>query len=150
MSSKSNRAPINPETEVTKEDIARMAGCSIFKVGFVTMREKWGFPKSSRSGPKGKILFNRAEVTDWLKDNDLKNFVFLAEDRAPLVTHKKDQATPDSAAFAKLHIGARPKKFSRTGTSYRVHVKEQHGYEKPHPQLSRHSNSADHRLLMNY
>jgi predicted DNA-binding transcriptional regulator AlpA len=146
--SKSKSAPKNPETEVTKEDIAKMAGCSVFKVGFVTMRDKWCFPKPVRLGPKSKILYSKAEVATWLESNDLKSFVFTAEDRAPVRTHKKEKNEIDSSAAAKLHIGARPKKFNAFGTSIRVHVPERNDYIPPDPRLSRASNCADHRLAL--
>lgn len=145
--SKQNAAPIDPETEVTREDIAIMADCSVFKVGFVSMRDKWGFPKPVRKGVKGKILYSRAEVSAWLENNDLKTFVFLAEDRAPLVTHKAEIKQISSAEFARLPIGTRPrKKFTAFGTSVRVHVQEQHGYVKPHSALARASHNTEHRL----
>jgi hypothetical protein len=140
-------APVNPETEVTKATIATMANRSIFKVGFVTLRDKWGFPKSIRKGPRGITLYSRAAVSAWLQVNDLKTFVFTAEDRAPLFMHKKEQCHPGSAEYAKLHIGARPKKFAGHGISYRVHVPERHEYIPPDPRLARASNCADHRLI---
>lgn len=140
--------PKNPETEVDKEDIALMADTNIFKVGFVTLRDKWGAPKPVRQGPKGKILYSKLEWATWLESNKLKNFVFRAEDRAPIRSCKKEKSGIDSTAVAQLHIGARPKKFSAFGTSHRVHVPERHEHIAPDPRLTRFSNSgADHRYV---
>lgn len=141
-------APINSETEITREEIAKLAGTSHSKVIFVTARDKWGFPKVIRIGPKGKQLYPRADVEKWLKANILKNMTFVAEDRAPLKTKVKADKVIDSALVAQLPIGINPSKFQRAGTPTRVHVKENHEYEAPDPRLTRFSNSGvEHRYV---
>lgn len=140
-------APINPETEVTREDIAKMADCSLCKVGFVTIRKKWGFPEPVRKGPKAILLYCRSAVAAWLETNELKNMVFVAADRAPIGMHKKQEKGINSAEAAKLPIGIKPSQFKGGGKSLRVHVEARHEYQPPDPRLTRFSNSgAEHRI----
>ncbi len=54
---------INPETEVTREDIALIAGASLAKVHFVTHRKKWGFPEPVRKGYQGKTFMPWTPLT---------------------------------------------------------------------------------------
>jgi hypothetical protein len=144
-------APINPETEVTREDIAKMAGCSLCKVGFVTIRKKWGFPEPVRKGPKGILLYCRSAVEVWLETNDLKNMVFVAADRAPLRDHEKTVKGPSSTELATLNVGIKPKRFSGHGNKTTVHVHGHHSYPEPRQHHSRYSNSsADHQLLVSF
>ncbi|PPK72641.1 hypothetical protein B0F88_10374 [Methylobacter tundripaludum] len=147
-------APIDPETEVTREDIAKMAGCSLAKVGFVTIRDKWGFPKPSRPGPKGKLIYPRLAVLEWLRLNNLKSMVFVAADRAPVGTYKQPMARLDSSAISKIHIGIRPAhKFTGTGKSKRVHVPVRNECEPQQlrPELSRFSNSiSEYPIAVSY
>lgn len=145
--SKKIAAAKDPETEVTREDILKLSGAALSKLAFVTSRDKWGFPKPVRSGPKGKLLYSLKAVTEWLEKNNLKTIVITAEDRAPLdMFNKAEKAALSSAEIATLSIGIKPHPFKGHGKSIRVHVAEQHGYEKPHPQLGKFSNSgAAHR-----
>jgi predicted DNA-binding transcriptional regulator AlpA len=147
MSSQSNTAPKDPKTEVTREDIAKLAGCSVSKVLFATMRDKWGFPKIIRKGPKRIQLYPKAEVEQWLKANNLKEMVFVAADRAPLTMQEKTEKALPVELIRQAQIGIKPKRFEGTGKSVRVHVPARHEYERPHPQFSTFSNSgAEHRL----
>lgn len=145
MSKTAIAAPIDPATEVTREDIAELAKCSLCKVGFITTRNKWGFPKPVRLGPKGKVLYSRAAVLAWLAVNDLKSMVFVAEDRAPLKGLKKATGI-DSAAVAQLPIGIKPTQFKSTGKTKTVHLEEVDVYAQLNPHITRFSNNCEHRL----
>jgi hypothetical protein len=139
-------APQNPETELNREDIAQLTGASICKVTLITIKDKWGFPKTIRPGPKGKLLFSRSAVEDWLNHNDIKSIIFTADDRAPRKKHKKSETNIHSAGLVELRIGIRPKKFSRYGKSVCVHVPERDVHSPLNPKLTRFSHSgADHR-----
>ena len=134
--------PINLETEVTREDIAKLAGASLAKVHFVTNRKKWGFPEIIRKGCQGKNIYSLAAVTVWLENNDLKAMKFYKEDRAPAKDHKQTEKAINSTAIAQLKTGIKQPQFKVHGKSVRVHVEERNEYEKPRPQLTRFSNSG--------
>jgi len=142
-------APVNPKTEVTRAGIAKMAGCSICKVGFVTTRDNWAFPKPCRPGPLGKLVYSRAAVIAWLKINNLAAMVFTRENRSPVKHYKKQEPTTDSAAFAQLKIGLprKPIKSSGKAKRIRVHVKANDDYQAPDPRLTKFSNNAEHRYV---
>lgn len=143
-------APIDKKTELTREDIARLAGTSIAKVTQVTARDKWGFPALSRLGPKNKKLYNRTQVTAWLENNNLKTMVFAGEDRAPVKARKTPDPCLDSLEVRQLNIGIKPQQFSRHGKTQRVRLYERNDYYPPHSQLTRHSHSgAEHRYIGN-
>jgi len=143
--------PINPETEVTREGIAKMAGCSLCKVGFVTIRKKWGFPEAARKGPNGILLYCRSAVEAWLKTNDLKNMVFIAEDRAPVRDHEKTVKGPSSAELAILKVGIKATRFTGHGKKITVHVRGHHNYPEPRQHPSRYSNSgAEHQISVSF
>lgn len=134
-------APINPETEVTREDIAKMAETSLCKVGFATTKSKYGFPEPVRPGPKGKLLYDKAAVAQWLEKNDLKIMTFSKEDRAPLKAPRNPDTGIDSTEVAQLMIGIKPRKFKSYGQSTRVHVPERNDIECPRASLTRFSNN---------
>ena len=134
--------PINPKTEVTREDIAKLAGASLAKVHFVTNRKKWGFPEIIRKGYQGKNIYSLSAVTIWLENNDLKAMKFYKQDRAPAKDHKQTEKAINSTAIVQLQIGIKPHPFKGRGQSVKVHVEERNEYEKPRPQLTRFSNSG--------
>lgn len=133
--------PVNPETEVTREDIAKLSGASLAKVHFVTHRKKWGFPEPSRTGYQGKNIYSLAAVTEWLENNDLKSMKFYKEDRAPSKDHQQVEKSISALAM-QFKIGINPPKFERHGETITVHVQERNTYEKPHPSLTKFSNSG--------
>lgn len=134
--SKEKFAPIDPETEVTREDIAKMAGTSLSKVVIATKVKKLGFPQPIRKGYKATLLYSRAAVLEWLEKNNLKATVLTQEDRAPKRTVAKTETGFYIAGLAKLQIGINPPQFNRIGTSKRVHVPERNDYEKPNSKLT--------------
>lgn len=140
--SKPIAAPINHDTEITREEIAKIAKISQGKVYSVIKAERFGFPKPIRSGPRGKILFDRAVVLPWLENNDIKAIKLTPEERKPMKSKPKVEPTViDSAAVLELRVGIKPKKFKGHGQSIRVHVPERNDIECPRASLTRFSNS---------
>jgi len=125
---KKKAAPIDWATEIDRPGIAKLAGTGLAKVGFVTLREKWGFPLTHRKGPKQTLLYPLAAVKKWMETNDLKSMVFVAEDRAPVRDHVQAAKGIDNALMATLKIGIKPPKFKR------------------HSPATHSSNNADHRI----
>lgn len=144
--SKIKAAPIDWATEIDRPGIAEMAGTGLAKVGFVTLREKWGFPLTHRKGPRQTLLYPLAAVKKWLETNDLKAMTFIAEDRAPVRVLAQAAKGIDNAAVATLKIGIKPPRFSRHSPAVTVHVPERNDYTPPDSRLTRFSNNADHRI----
>jgi hypothetical protein len=134
---KNNFTPIDPTTEVTRYDIARLAQVSTTKIVLITQIEKYGFPAPHRKGPKGILLYLREAVETWLANNDIQKIVITAADRG---FEKKEEPEITSADYAKITIGLRPKNFAAFGKSVRVHVPERNDYEPPIAALTRYSN----------
>lgn len=141
-------APINPETEITREEIAKLAGTSHSKVLFATYTEKWRFPKPVRQGPLGKILYDRKAVQAWLAKNDLKTIVFTEEERRPMKKQKPQRESIDRELLMSVYFGTQRQQFEKRGRSTRVHVPERNDCEKPHSALSRFSHNAEHRCAI--
>lgn len=148
--SKAKFAPIDWATEIDRPGIVKLSGASICKVGFITTRDKWGFPKLSRLGPKGIYVYNLAAVEAWLETNDLKNMAFTKEYRRPVREQVKAEPGIGGAELAALKIGIKRHAFKGTGQKTTVHVPERHEYIAPHPQLTRFSNNAEHRILVSF
>jgi hypothetical protein len=132
------KAPKDPNTEVTRDDIAQMGKCFISKVITIIQVGKYGFPESHRKGPQGILLYPKAAVEAWLANNDINKIVITLEERGRTA---KPEPTSSSAEYAKLTIGLRPKKFAAFGKSVRVHVPERNDIETPHSQLTRFSSN---------
>lgn len=141
--SKPIAAPINRDTEITREEIAKLAEVSISKVCTAMKNEKHGAPQPVRSGPLGMILYDRAAILLWLEKNDIKTIKTSAADRKQMPKKPKAKAAiSDNLAVAQLQIGLRPKKFKGHGQSIRVHVPERNDIECPRAALTRFSKTS--------
>jgi len=141
--SKPKYQPINPETEIDRKGIVKLADTSLTRLDIVTKTKKYGFPDALRPGPLGIKIYSLNAVMAWLKENDLKNMKFSAEDRLPKTSVKQiENRTSATQLMRQLTIGIRPAKFDRTGQTITVHVEERNEIERPHPQLTRFSHSG--------
>lgn len=140
-------APMDPETEINRPGIMALSGASHSKVIFVSSSDKWGFPQTIRRGTNGELLYPKAAAIEWLKENDLKAMVFLAEDRRPNKDVAKETKMLRGLNAKELTVGSKKREFSGHGKTITVHVPERHEYQPPDPRITRFSNSgADHRI----
>lgn len=134
---------------ITRAEILEHTAASRVKLQKVIAIKKLGFPKPAKTLANNQFTYLRSEIMAWLDKNSLKTMELPEQPVASKKTRqppKIDNATANAFLTGKLNKpAAKPKYRPRTVV---VHLKERHPEQPPHPQLSRFSNSADHRLTL--
>ncbi|MFA6051529.1 MAG: hypothetical protein WC762_02960 [Methylobacter sp.] len=138
-----------PSIYITRAEILEHTAASRVKLQKVVAIKSLVFPKPAKTMANNEIAYLRAEVMPWLDKNNLKTME-LPEQPTEQAKAGKPPKIDNAAANAFLtgRINKPTTKTKHRPKTVVIHLIERHPEQPPHPQLSRFSNSGDHRLAL--